>query len=73
MARVVIVLDNLFCLPVTSGVVDVLEGRYHALGRPHHPLESPEVVGGAVTVSGGDTARHDALNCAPVKVHEDFW
>ena len=41
-----------FVLPVTSGVVGVLEGRQFdpgdALGRPHHPLESPVVVGGAV-------------------------
>ena len=27
LARLVIVLDDLFCLPVTSGVVVVLEGR----------------------------------------------
>ena len=60
-AQVVIILDYLFFLPVTSGVVDVLEGRYlapcDALCRPNHPLESPAVVGGAVTVSGGDTAN----------------
>ena len=34
------------------------------------PLESPVVVGGAVAVPGGDTARQDALNCASVKVCE---
>ena len=38
------------------------------LGRPHYPLESPAVVGGAVAVPGGDTARQDALDCASVKV-----
>ena len=36
------VLDDLFGLPVTSGVVGVLEGGNFApggaLGRPHHPL-----------------------------------
>ena len=26
------------------------------LGRPHHPLESPAVAGGAVAIPGGDTA-----------------
>ena len=39
-------------LPVTSGAVGDLEGRYFAPGdalcRPHHPLESPAVVGGVV-------------------------
>jgi hypothetical protein len=52
MPRVVDVLVDLFGLPVTSGAVDVLEGRQCAagdvLGRPHHPLESSAVVGGAV-------------------------
>ena len=74
MARVVDVLDDLFGLPVTSGTVGVLEGRQcapgDALGRLHHPLESPAVVGGAVAVPGSDTARQDALNCAAVKVCE---
>ena len=59
--EVVVVLDDLFGLPVTSGAVGVLEGRQcapgDALGRPHHPLESPAVAGGAVAVPGGDTAR----------------
>jgi hypothetical protein len=35
-------LDDLFGLPVTSGAVDILEGRQcapgDALGRPHHTL-----------------------------------
>ena len=61
-------------LPVTSGAVGVLEGRQgapsDAMGSPHHPLESPAVVGGAVAVPGGDTARRDAFNCAAVKVCE---
>ena len=47
-------------LPVTSGAVGVLEGRQctpgDVLGRPHHHLESPAVVGDAVAVPGGDTA-----------------
>ena len=43
-----------------------------ALGRPHHPLESPAVAGGAVAVPDGDTAQQDALNCASVKVCEGF-
>ena len=59
-ARVVVVLDDLFGLPVTSGSVGVLEGRQFssrdALCRPHHPLESLAVEGGAVAVLGGDTA-----------------
>ena len=54
------VLDDLFGLSVTSGPVGVLEGRQRAPGdalcRPHHPLESPTVAGGAVAVKGGDTA-----------------
>ena len=64
--------DDLFGLPVTSGAVGDLEGRQcapgDALGRPHHPLESPAVAGGAVAVPGGDTAQQNALNCASVKV-----
>ena len=63
MAWVVVFLDDLFGLPVTSG---------DALYRPHHPLESPAVVGGTIAVPGGDTARQDALNCASVKVCEGF-
>ena len=74
--RMVVVLDDLFGLPVTSGDVGVLEGRWFAPGdalcRLHHPLEIPAVVGGAVAVPGCDTARQDALNCASVKVCEGF-
>ena len=59
-------------LPVTSGAVGVLEGRKFATGdalcRPHYPLESLVVVGGAVAVPGSDTGRQDALDCASVKV-----
>ena len=69
-ARVVDVHDDLFGLPMASGAVGVQEGRKfspgNALGIPHHPLESFAVVGGAVAVPGGHTARQDALNCAPV-------
>jgi hypothetical protein len=61
---------DIFGLSVTSGDVGVLEGRLcapsDALGRPHHPLESPAVAGDAVP--GGDTARQDAFYCASVKV-----
>ena len=57
---------------MTPGAVGVLEGRQcapgEALGRPHHPLESPSVAGSAVAVPGRDTARQQALNCASVKV-----
>ena len=64
-ARVVVVLDDLSGLPVTSGAVGVLEGRQFAPGdalcRPHHPLESLVVEGGAV-----------ALDCASVKVCQGF-
>ena len=65
-----VVLDDIFGLPVTLGGVAVLEGRSpgDALCRPHYPLESLTVVGGAVAVPGGDTARQDALDCASVKV-----
>ena len=49
-ARVVVVLHDLFGLPVTSDAVGVPEGRLH------HPLERPAVVGGAVAVPG-DTVR----------------
>ena len=73
----VVVLDDLFGLPVTSGGVGVLEGRRFAPGdalcRPHYPLESLTVVGGAVAVPGGHTARQHALDCASVKVCECFW
>jgi hypothetical protein len=59
-ARVVDVLGYLFGLPMAPGAVGVQEGRKfatgNALGRPHHPLESFAVVGGAVAVPGGDTA-----------------
>ena len=60
----VVILDDLFGLPVTLGAVVVLEGR------PHHPLESLAVTGGAVVVHGGDTVRQDAFNCASVRVCE---
>ena len=57
MARVVDVLDYLFDRPLTSDAEGVLEGRQcapvDALGRPYHPLESPAVAGGAVSVKGG--------------------
>ena len=56
----VVVLDDLYGLPVTLGG--------DAWGRPHYPQESLTVVGGAVAVPGGDTARQDALNCASVRV-----
>ena len=72
MARVVVVLDDLFGLPVTSGGVGVLKGRSFAPGdalcRPQYPLKSLTVMGGAVAVPGGDTARQDALDCASAKV-----
>ena len=76
MARVVDVLDDLYGLSVTSGAVDVLAGRHCApgvkLGKPHHPLESPAFVGGAVAILRGDTAQQDALDCASVKVCQGF-
>ena len=76
MARVVVVLDDLYGLPVTLGGVGVLEGRYFAPGdalcRPHYPLESLTGVGGAVALPGGDTARQNALDCASVKDCECF-
>jgi hypothetical protein len=59
------VLNDCFGLPVTSGAVDVLEGR-----QRYHPLESPEFAGGAVTIPGGDAAQQDALNGASVKLCE---
>jgi hypothetical protein len=65
MIRVVVVLD-LFGLPVTSGAVGVRGQVVEVFGRPHHPLESPAFAGGAVP--GGDTARQDAHHCAAVKV-----
>ena len=65
MAQVVDVLDDLFGLTVTSCAVDVLEGQQCAPGdvlcRPHYPLESLTVVGGAIAVPGGYIARQDAL------------
>ena len=70
MARVVVVLGDLFGLPVSLGAVDVLGGKVVyprcALGRLHHPLESPAVAGSAVAGPDGDTARQEALNCAYV-------
>ena len=54
------VLDYLFDFPVTSGAVDVLEGRQcasgDALGRPNHPLEGLAVADCAVAVPGDDIA-----------------
>jgi hypothetical protein len=58
-----------FCLPVTSGAAGVLDRRYFVPGdvlcRPHYPLESFAVEGGAVAVPGGDRMLS---NCASVKV-----
>ena len=72
----VVVLDDLFGLPVTSGAVDVMEGRYFAPGdvlcRSHHSLESLAVEGGAVAVPGCDTAQQEANDCASVKVCQGF-
>ena len=55
-----VVLGDLFGLPLTSGVLGVLEGWQFAPGdalcRPHHPLKSLAVEGGAVAVPGDDTA-----------------
>ena len=72
----VVVLDYLVDLPVTSGAVGVLEGPGDAPGdvlcRPHYPLESLVVVRGAVAVLGSDTALQDALNCASVKLCQGF-
>ena len=54
MVRVVHVLHDLFGLPVTLGAVGVLEGGQcapgDALSRPHHPLESLAVAGGAIAI-----------------------
>ena len=54
MARVTEVLDDLLRLHVTPGPVDVLGGMQcapcDALGRLHHPLESPVVVEGAIDI-----------------------
>jgi hypothetical protein len=76
-ARVVYVVDDLFGLPVTSGTVGVLEARQCAPGdalcRPHHPLESPAIAGGAFAVPGVDKAQQDTLNCASVEVSEGLW
>ena len=64
MARVVDFLDDIVGLPVSSGAVGVLEGKQcapgDALGRLHHPLESPAIAGSAVAIPGGDTSRQDA-------------
>ena len=72
----VVVLDDLFGLPVTLGAVGVMEGRLFAPGdalcRPHHPLESLAVEDGDVAVPGCDTARQNALDCASVKVCQGF-
>ena len=57
MAWVVDVLDDLFGLPMASGAVGVQEsGKFtpgDALGRPHQPLESFAIVGGAFAVPTG--------------------
>ena len=72
----VVALDDLFGLHVTSGAVGVLEGRLFAPGdamcRPHNPLESLAVEGGAIAIPGGAPARQDALDCASLKVCECF-
>ena len=81
----VVVLDYLFCLPVTSDAVYVLEGRLFApvmRWADRTTLWSALqlralqmllfVCAGEVAVPGGDTARQDALNCASVKVCEGF-
>ena len=76
MARGVVVLDNRFGLPMTSGGVGVLGAGslppVMRCKRLHHPLESLAVEGGVVAVPGSDSARQDALNYASVKVCEGF-
>ena len=47
-------------------------GQCDGLGRPHHPLESPAVAGGADAVPSGETAQQDVFNCALVNVCEGF-
>ena len=76
MPRLVVVVDDLFGLPGTSGIAGVLEGRYFASGgalcRPHHPLENPAVADSAIAIPGGGTAGQDAVNCASVQFCEGF-
>ena len=67
MAQGVDIHDCLFGLPVIPGAVGVLVSG-SVLGRPHHPLESPAVAGGAVAVPACDTDWQDALNCASVNI-----
>ncbi|XP_064781909.1 uncharacterized protein LOC135506453 [Oncorhynchus masou masou] len=65
---------------VQQYLTGVLEGRSFAPGdslcRPHHPLESPAIVDGAIAVAGGDTAQQDALNYVlskpQVTVHDNI-
>ena len=56
MARVVVVLDYLFLLPVTSGIGGEVFAPGDSWCSPHYPLESLAFEGGAVAVPGGDTA-----------------
>ena len=74
-ARVVVVLDYLFGLPVISGAVDVLEGRLfepgNALCRPHHPLESLVVVCCAIAVPGGVIVTTYRNSCPSVHLTEN--
>ena len=62
---------------LTSGAVDVLEGRQrdpgNALDCPHFPLESHDAVEGrAVALPGGDAAQQNPLNGASVEVFESL-
>ena len=62
-----VVLYDLFGLPVTSGGVGVLEGRSFApsdaLRRPHYPLES-------LTVMGGRCKRYSQMFTCIVAISE---
>jgi len=64
-------------LHTASCVVDTLHGwemaADDALRCLHHPLEGLAINSGAAAEPGGNAAREDALNGAPVKASDLSW
>ena len=76
MTRVAGVFDNLWGLPLTTPVIEVLHvrklGPGDVLGHTHYPLSCLAVGGRAVAIPGSDSTSQDALDGAAEEPFEDL-